>query len=177
MPKLEQGLIQIYTGPSKGKTTAALGLAVRAVGHGFQVYVIQFMKGQTDYGELIGIQRLAPECRLEHFGTGQWVHKGMIKQDDIEEAQKALTRAREVMLSGQWDILILDEIINAIWFGLLPEDSVLELLEKKPSQVELVLTGRNASQHLMDKAQLVTEMVQVKHPFEQGISARYGIEY
>jgi len=177
LPKLDEGLVQIYTGPSKGKTTAALGLAVRAVGHGFHVYIIQFMKGRTDYGELAGIQRLAPECRLEHFGTGQWVHKGTINEEDLVEAQKALIRAREIMLSGQWDILILDEIINAIWFGLIPEDSVLELLEERPSQVELILTGRNASQKLIDKAQLVTEMVQIKHPFEQGIGARKGIEY
>lgn len=177
MPNLEQGLVQIYTGPSKGKTTAALGLAVRAVGHGFHVYIIQFMKGRSDYGELAGIQRLAPECQLEHFGTSGWVHKGSLKQEDIEEAQKALIRTREIMLSGKWDIIILDEIINAIWFELLPEDSVLELIEKKPEHVELVLTGRNASQRLMDKAHLVTEMAQVKHPFELGIGARSGIEY
>lgn len=177
MPKLDQGLVQIYTGASKGKTTAALGLAVRAVGHGFHVYIIQFMKGITDYGELTGIQRLAPECCLEHFGTGKWVHKGMIAQGDLEEAQKAFNRAREIMHLGQWDILILDEIINAIWFGLLSEDLVIKLIEEKPPQVELILTGRNASQRLMDKAQLVTEMVQIKHPFEQGINARKGIEY
>lgn len=177
MPKLDQGLIQIYTGPSKGKTTAALGLAVRAVGHGFKVYIIQFMKGQSNAGELTGIQRLAPECRMEHFGSGQWVHKGSSTSEDIEEANKALSRAHEVMLSGQWDIVILDEIINAIWFELLPEDLVLQLMEKKPPQVELVLTGRNASQRLIEKAQLVTEMVQVKHPFELGIAARKGIEY
>jgi cob(I)alamin adenosyltransferase len=177
LPKLDQGLVQIYTGASKGKTTAALGLAVRAVGHGFHIYIIQFMKGLSDYGELEGIQRLAPECRLEHFGTGQWVHKGMAKQEDIEEAQKALNRASELMHSGQWDILILDEIINAIWFGLLSEDLVLKFLEEKPPHVELILTGRNASQRLIDKAQLVTEMMQIKHPFEQGIGAREGIEY
>lgn len=177
MPKLDRGLIQIYTGASKGKTTASLGLAVRAVGHGFHVYIIQFMKGLSDYGELTGIKRLAPECCLEHFGTGRWVHKGEAKPEDIEEAHKAFNRARELMHSGQWDILILDEIINAIWFGLISEDQVLELLEEKPPQVELVLTGRNASQRLMDKAQLVTEMVQIKHPFEMGISARKGIEF
>ncbi|MEA4902828.1 cob(I)yrinic acid a,c-diamide adenosyltransferase [Desulfitobacterium sp.] len=177
MPKLDQGLVQIYTGPSKGKTTAALGLAVRAVGHGFHVYIIQFMKGADNYGELTGIQRLAPECRLEHFGTGQWVHKGKARQEDIEEAQKALRCAREIMRSGQWDILILDEIINAIWFELLAEDEVLKFIEEKPAQVELILTGRNASERLIEKANLVTEMVQIKHPYEQGINARKGIEY
>lgn len=177
MNKLDQGLIQVYTGPSKGKTTAALGLAVRAVGHGFKVYIIQFMKGQNNAGELTGIQRLAPECRLEHFGSGHWVHKGSPSSEDIEEAEKALVRTREVMLSGQWDIIILDEIINAVWFDLIQESIVLQLLDEKPRQVELVLTGRNASQRLIEKAQLVTEMVQVKHPYELGINARKGIEY
>lgn len=177
MPNLSQGLVQIYTGNSKGKTTAAFGLAVRAIGHGFQVYIIQFMKGRTDYGELEGLKRLAPECRIEHYGGTGWVHKGNPSVEDLDEARKALARATEVIFSGFWDIVVLDEIINAIWFELLPEEEVLELLDKKPGHVEIVLTGRNASEELKAKADLITEMVQVKHPYEKGIPARKGIEF
>jgi cob(I)alamin adenosyltransferase len=177
MPRLSAGLIQIYTGHSKGKTTAALGLTIRAVGHGFHVYILQFMKGRQDYGELKGLQRLQPECQIEGFGTAGWVHKGKALPEDLQEARRGLARAQEVIQSGEWDIVILDEIINAIWFELITEEEVLELLDSKPDHVELLLTGRNASQKLKDRAHLVTEMVQVKHPYEKGINARLGIEY
>ncbi|HEY8908942.1 MAG TPA: cob(I)yrinic acid a,c-diamide adenosyltransferase [Desulfosporosinus sp.] len=177
MPNLSQGLIQIYTGNGKGKTTAAFGLALRAVGHGFRVYIIQFMKGMDDQGELEGLKRLSPECQHEHFGGSGWVHKGELREEHIREAHKGFLRAQEIVLSGEWDIIILDEIINALWFELISENDVLELLSKKPSHVEMVLTGRNASLTLMEKADLVTEMVQKKHPFEQGVMARQGIEF
>ena len=177
MSNLSQGLVQIYTGNGKGKTTAAFGLAIRAVGHGFRVYIIQFMKGRNDYGELAGLKRLSPECQLEHFGGQGWVHKGEGLEENVDEAQKALSRAQEIICSGEWDIVILDEIINAVWFELIPETDLLELIENKPSHVELVFTGRNASQTLIDRADLVTEMVQRKHPFEQGIMSRQGIEF
>ncbi|MDP4125395.1 MAG: cob(I)yrinic acid a,c-diamide adenosyltransferase [Bacillota bacterium] len=177
MSNISQGLVQIYTGDCKGKTTAAFGLAIRAVGHGFRVYIIQFMKGGNEYGELEGLKRLQPECQLEHFGGQGWVRKGELKEEHITEARKAFTRAQEIILSGDWDIVILDEIVNAIWFELIPENLVLELLDKKPPHVELVLTGRNASESLIEKADLVTEMVLKKHPYEKGISARLGIEY
>lgn len=177
MSNLSQGLVQIYTGHGKGKSTAAFGLAIRAVGHGFQVYIIQFMKGQDNYGELAGLKRLNPECQLEHFGGPGWVHKGEPLKENIEEAQKAFSRAQEIILSGEWDIVILDEIVNAVWFELIPEEDVLDLINNKPSHVELVLTGRNASQTLIDRADLVTEMVQKKHPFEQGVMSRQGIEF
>lgn len=175
--RLSQGLIQLYTGNSKGKTTAAFGLALRAVGHGFHVYIIQFMKGRGDYGELSGLKRLEPECQLEHYGGQGWVRKGQASAEDLKEADRAWQKAREIILSGEWDIVILDEIVNAIWFELLPEVDVLELLEQKPEHVEVVLTGRNASEKLKEKADLVTEMVQIKHPYEQGIPARKGIEF
>src|SRR5690606_9275264 len=118
MQKLERGLIQVYTGNNKGKTTAALGLTLRAVGHGFKVYIIQFMKGRQDYGELKGLKRLEPECRIEQFGNPGWVTKGQAKDEDCLAAQLGLQKAREIMKSGEWDILILDEILNAIWFEL-----------------------------------------------------------
>lgn len=177
MANLSKGLVQIYTGDGKGKTTAALGLAMRAVGHGFQVYIIQFMKGKGGYGELEGLKRLQPECQIEHFGAQGWVHKGENLEDHIQEVREAFIRAQEIIISGEWDIVILDEILNAIWFELIPESEVLELVNQKPPNVELVLTGRNASKVLIDRADLVTEMVQRKHPFEQGIMARVGIEY
>lgn len=177
MPKISQGLIQVYTGNSKGKTTAAFGLAIRAVGHGFKTYIIQFMKGGDEYGELDGLKRLQPECQLEHFGGRSWVRKGELEEEDIIEAHKAFKRAQEIVFSGDWDIVILDELVNAIWFGLITEEEVLDLLDRKPSHVEVVLTGRNASKLLIEKADLVTEMVSRKHPFEKGIMARQGIEY
>jgi cob(I)alamin adenosyltransferase len=177
MSNLSQGLVQIYTGNGKGKTTAAFGLAIRAVGHGFRVYIIQFMKGQDNYGELEGLKRLRPECQLEHFGGQGWVYKGELQEEHIQEARKGFLRAKEIVYSGEWDIVILDEIVNALWFELISESEVLELLRKKPNHVELVLTGRNASQSLIEKADLVTEMNQKKHPFELGIMARQGIEY
>lgn len=177
MATLSQGLVQIYTGEGKGKTTATLGLAIRAVGHGFRVYIIQFMKGRGGYGELEGLKRLQPECQLEHFGAQGWVHKGENLEEHSQEVRKAFIRAQEIIISGEWNIVILDEIFNALWFELIPENEVLELLSKKPPHVELVLTGRNASQAFIDRADLVTEMVQRKHPFEQGIMARLGIEY
>jgi len=174
---ITKGLVQIYTGEGKGKTTAALGLALRAVGRGFRVYIVQFMKGRGGYGELEGLKRLQPECQLEHFGAQGWVHKGENLEEHIKEVRKAFMRAQEIIISKEWDIVILDEILNALWFELIPESEVLELLSKKPLHVELVLTGRNASQALIERADLVTEMVQRKHPFEQGIMARPGIEY
>jgi len=177
MSNLTQGLVQIYTGNGKGKSTAAFGLALRAVGHGFKVYIIQFMKGNDSYGELEGVKRLSPECQLEHFGGPGWVHKGEYLEDNIQEAEKAFLRAQEIVLSGNWDLVILDEIVNAIWFELIPENKVLELLSSKPSHVEMIMTGRNASQALIERADLVTEMVQRKHPYEKGIMARKGVEY
>lgn len=176
-PKLEKGLVQVYTGNSKGKSTAAFGLALRAVGHGFHVYIVQFMKGSAYYGELVSFKRLEPECRLEHFGLQGWVKKGQAKPEDIAEAQRALARAEELMLSGDWDLIILDEINNALWFELVKVEEVMEFLSKKPEHVELILTGRNAPEQILAAAQLVTEMVEIKHPYQLGIDARKGIEY
>jgi len=177
MAKLAPGLVQIYTGNSKGKTTAALGLVVRAIGRGLKVYVIQFMKGQGNYGEIFGLQRFQPDCQVESFGGKGWVHKGGAQAEDLQEARLAFSRAQELIASGEWDIVILDEIINAIWFELLPEEEVLNLCQAKPDHVELVLTGRNASERLIGAADLVTEMRPIKHPYEKGIPARLGIEF
>ena len=143
----------------------------------FGFILFSFMKGRDSYGELEGLKRLQPECQLEHFGAQGWVHKGENVEEHSREVRRAFMRAQEIIISEEWDIVILDEIFNALWFKLIPESDVLELLNKKPPHVELVLTGRNASQAFIERADLVTEMVQIKHPFEHGIMARLGIEY
>ena len=171
------GLIQIYTGSGKGKTSAALGLMLRAAGHGLRVAMIQFMKEQKISGELEILKRLEPICRVECFGGVGWVCKGSNLDTHKQEADNALKQAQEILLSGDWDVVVLDEIFNALWFELIPEQDVLALLEQKPPQVELVLTGRNASPPFLEKADLVTEMREIKHPFQRGIKARPGIEY
>lgn len=173
---LEQGLVQVYTGEAKGKSTAAFGLALRAAGHGLKVLIIQFMK-TPDYGEHRSFRRLAPEIEVKTFGRKGFIHRGGARPEDYDQAAAALACAREAMLSGTVDILILDEINNALFFGLLKEKEVLGFLQERPPQVEVVLTGRNAPAGVIAAADLVTEMRQVKHPYEKGIKARQGIEY
>lgn len=175
--KLAQGLIQIYTGNAKGKSTAAFGLAVRAAGHGFKVVVIQFMKTGAYYGEVNGLKRLAPEVELYSYGKEGFVHRRGVTPEDISLAHEALAHGERALLDPETDILILDEINNALYFQLLTVEEVLNLLDKKPEHVEVVMTGRNAPQELVEKAHLVTEMKEIKHPFHQGIDSRKGIEY
>lgn len=173
---LSQGLIQVYTGNAKGKSTAAFGLAVRAAGHGLKVHIVQFMK-TGDYGENKALARLAPEVEIAAFGRKGFIHRGGAKPEDYELAHQALDCAREIMLAGRADILILDEINNALYFGLLPLEAVLEFIQAKPPQLELILTGRNAPPEITELADLVTEMLEVKHPYQKGIGSRAGIEY
>ena len=170
------GLVQIYTGDGKGKTTAALGLALRAAGHGLRTYVGQFMKGQQ-YGELAGAQLLAPYLTIEQYGRPTFVHVHEATPDDIRMAHEGLERARAAMHSGQYAIVVLDEVCMALHFELLTVDEVLAFLDEKPAGVELVLTGRRAPAALLARADLVTEMREVKHPYSQGVQARQGIEY
>ncbi len=174
---LERGLVQIYTGEGKGKTTAALGLALRAAGQGLRVFIIQFMKYSDDSGELKILPKLDPFCRIEHYGEKGWVNPKNPKEEDIQAALKGYKRAEEILADGQWDLVILDELVTCILFGLISEDNVLKLIRQKPDNLEIILTGHQASQRLMDCADLVTEMKPVKHPFDQGIQARRGIEY
>jgi cob(I)alamin adenosyltransferase len=173
---LEQGLIQVYTGDGKGKTTAALGLALRAAGHDLRVEVIQFMKGWPGYGELKGVERL-PTVAIHPFGRRGWVHPDHPEPEDYERASKALAYAQNVLFDGQADIVVLDEINVALHYGLLDLGAVLALLEEKPATVELVLTGRDAHPEVTRRADLVTEMRKVKHPYDQGIKGRQGIEF
>ncbi len=170
------GLIQVYTGEGKGKSTAALGLALRAAGHGLYTYVGQFMKGQP-YGELAAAGMLAPYVTIEQYGRPSFVHVRQAQPEDIRLAQEGLDRARAAMLSGHYDIVVLDEICVALHFQLLPLEEVLVFLEQKPERVELILTGRRAPEALIARADLVTEMREMKHPYARGVTARRGIEH
>jgi cob(I)alamin adenosyltransferase len=176
MPKLQQGLVQVYTGNGKGKTSAAFGLALRAMGRGLKVYVVQFIKGGFDYGELYVVGKL-PNLKLKAFGRGEFVTEKPPGKEDVELAQEALALAELVVKSGEYDIVILDEINVALNLKLINLDEVLELINNKPKHVELILTGRYAPSEIIETADLVTEMKEVKHPFNKGYKAREGIEY
>jgi len=191
-----QGLVQVYTGDGKGKTTAALGLGLRAVGHGYKVRMVQFMKGTSYTGEVQAVRRLAPDFEIFQFGRdckyadkmssgeavcdgcGQcFVTLGNPEPRDIRHARQAYDLALRTLDKAQADLVILDEISNALYYGLLDADDVAGLIARRPPGVELVLTGRNMPEAILDMADLVTEMRMVKHPFQKGIAARHGIEY
>ena len=176
MPKLEEGLVQVYTGEGKGKTSAAFGLALRAIGRGLKVYIIQFIKGGFDYGELYIIDKL-PNIELKAFGRGKFVTEKPPRKEDIKHAEDALQLAKKVVGSGEYDVVILDEINVALNLKLIKIGSVLELMKDKPEHVELVLTGRYATKEIIEVADLVTEMREIKHPYNKGFQARKGIEY
>ena len=169
------GLVQVYTGDGKGKTTAALGLALRAAGHGLRTYIGQFLKGRPT-GELRAAKLLGPYLTIEQFGEAQFVlAKGDARQAAL--ARQGLQRVRQALTGGKYDIVVLEEINVALDLELLTLEEVLALLEERPPEVELVLTGRGISQELISRANLVTEMVAIKHPYEQGVGARPGIEF
>ena len=174
--KLPCGLIQIYTGNGKGKTTASLGLAFRAAGHGLKVFVIQFMKGQTVYGELAAAAKLAPFLTIEQVGSPQFVDKNSPSEEDFSLARRAFERARSLLLSGEYDLVVMDELNCAVDFGLIPVEEVKEMIRNKPFHTELVMTGRGAHPDIIEMADLVTEMREIKHYFNQGQPARVGIE-
>jgi len=176
MARLEKGLIQVYTGNGKGKTSAAFGLALRAVGRGLKVFIIQFIKGGFDYGELYVVNKL-PNLTLKAFGRGKFVTEKPASREDVKLAEEAFALAEKVVKSGEYDIVILDEINVALKLELIKTQKVLKLVKNKPKHVELVLTGRYAPKEIIEAADLVTEMEEVKHPFNSGYEARKGIEY
>ncbi len=172
---LERGCVQVYTGNGKGKTTAALGLALRAVGRGLKVCVFQFIKGGGRYGEHLAAEKLAPLLTIIQTGRPGWVNTKDIGEDR-SIAQEALVRAEELLTSGEFDLFICDEINGAVGFGLIEVEQVLSLISRKPEKTELVLTGRNVHQRVIDAADLVTEMREIKHYYKAGVPARTGIE-
>jgi cob(I)alamin adenosyltransferase len=172
--RLSRGYIQVYTGDGKGKTTAALGLALRAFGHGLRTYIGQFMKGQH-YGELQALRDHAG-ITVEQYGDPRCVRRKEVTSAHRAQAREGLDRALDAMLSGDYDLVVLDEVNVAIWFGVLTTEEVLDFLDRKPAHVEVVLTGRRAPQALIERADLVTEMVAVKHYYDDGVQARVGIE-
>jgi cob(I)alamin adenosyltransferase len=173
---MEKGLVQIFTGNGKGKTTAALGTVVRAVGQGLQVCIISFMKGDYPYGEYEALKSL-PGVTVFKFGRIDFVDPNNPADIDKAEAARAIKAAREALLGGKYDIVLLDEVNVATGWKLLPLDELIRLIKEKPESVELILTGRYASPKLIELADLVTEMVEVKHPYHKGVEARCGVEY
>jgi cob(I)alamin adenosyltransferase len=173
--KLEHGCIQVYTGNGKGKTTAALGLSLRAVGRGLRVCFFQFIKGGGPYGEQLVAERLAPLFTIIQTGRPGWVNRQDITEDR-RLAQEALEQARAIVNSGDYDLVVLDELNGAVGFGLVEVEQVLELMAGKPPLLELVITGRNAHERIVAAADLVTEMREVKHYYRAGVPARVGIE-
>lgn len=172
----EKGLVQVYTGDGKGKTTAALGLAMRTAGHGGRVAIVQFMKGWEYYGEIKSLAKLEG-ITLIQTGRPDYVYRYQEMAEDYSEARRGIRTAEEFMSSGEYDMLILDEINVALDYGLISMDSVIALIKDKPEQLELVITGRNAKVEIIELADLVTDMKEAKHPYMQGIQARKGIEF
>jgi cob(I)alamin adenosyltransferase len=178
MPKkrLEKGLIQVYTGDGKGKTTCALGLALRAAGQGFKVFIVQFLKGQQT-GESAAAARLAPEVTLRYFGRPGLVNLKAPAPEDLALVQQAWELARKVLAAGEHDLVILDEINLCLTHGLVPLEEALEVLQHRPPWVEVILTGRQAPPELLALADLITEMLPLKHYYQAGVKARRGIEW
>jgi len=176
MPKLEKGLVQVYTGEGKGKTSAAFGLALRAIGRGLKVYIIQFIKGGFDYGELYVVEKL-PNLTVKAFGRGKFVTKTPPDEEDVKLAEEAFELAKKIVKSGKYDLVILDEINIAVSLRLIDLKEVVKLIKNKPSNVELILTGRYAPKEIIESADLVTEMKEVKHPYTKGLPPRKGIEF
>lgn len=175
--KLKQGYIQVYTGNGKGKSTAAFGLALRAVGAGMNVVLIQFMKVKGCYAEEEGFKLLGDKIQHFAFGGKNWVKKGQGTAEDYALAKAAMEKALEAITNPDVDLVILDEINNALFFELVTEEDVLELLSHKLPSVEVVLTGRNAPEKIIEAADLVTEMREVKHYYQKGVNSRKGIEF
>lgn len=169
-----KGYIQVYTGDGKGKTTAALGLAVRAFGAGLNIFMAQFVKGMT-YSEQETFKVLSEHLTVKQYGRGCFI-KGKPTEEDVKAAKEGLKEVKEIMLSGKYQVLILDEANIATFYNLISVDDLLELIRDKPEGMELIITGRRADQRIIDAADLVTEMKEIKHYYQEGVVARTGIE-
>lgn len=172
-----KGLVQVFTGNGKGKTTAALGTVLRAAGQGLKILVIFFIKGSYADGEFSTLPKL-PNVEIASFGLRKFImDPSNVNPEEKAQAKAALSAAREAVTSGRYDLVVLDEINIALNFKLIETDEVIQLIKDKPSHTELILTGRNADSRIIEVADLVTEMVKIKHPYDKGIKARKGIEF
>lgn len=173
---MELGLVQVYTGDGKGKTTAGIGLAIRAIGKGLKVLMVQFLKGR-EYGELQTAKRLSDSFQIIQSGLDTFVKKGEPTSEDLRLAHEGLEIARKAIMGGEYDIVILDEVNVAIELGVLTVDEVLPLIDERPGGVELVLTGRYAPEEFCERADVMTEMKCVRHCYDRGVPMREGIEF
>jgi len=169
-----KGYVQVYTGDGKGKTTAAIGLSIRAAGAGLRVYIAQFIK-MGDYSEIKALKKFSDLITVEQFGLGRFI-KGKPSQEDIEAAKAGIKKVKFLMLSSGIDIIILEEANAAVKCGLISVNEILDLISSKPENMELIITGRGAAPEVVEKADLVTEMKEIKHYFQKGVQARVGIE-
>lgn len=176
LARFNKGIVLVITGNGKGKTTAAMGQALRALGHGFKVLVIQFMKGKK-YGEVLCAEKLLPDLKIIPCGLDSFVMKDNPAPVDIELARQGLKLAKEAIASGEYQMVILDEINVALDFKLIPLEEVLDLIRNKPDSIDLVLTGRYAPQEIIDLADTVSEVKEIKHHYAKGIKERAGIEF
>ena len=176
---MEKGLVIVYTGKGKGKTTSALGIVLRAVGYGKKIAMIQFIKGSWHYGEMDSSKRLEPEFEMIAVGKGfvGILDDKSTKEEHENVANEALKISKEKMISGDYDIIILDEVNYAVNLNLVKIEEILSLIKSKPDNIDLILTGNYAKRELIEIADLVTEMKEIKHPFQKGIKAKKGIDF
>ena len=172
----KNGLVLVYTGKGKGKTTAALGLALRAIGHGARVFMVQFKKGDPSYGEIQAIRKYLPTFSFFQAGKNR-MYEGKLRDDDRTVTLEGFMIGKEALHSGKYDLCIFDEINVVMDYDLLPVSDVLEMLDKKPPHVDVVLTGRNAPAEILERADMVSEVQAVKHHYKKGIKARVGMEF
>jgi len=169
-----KGYVQVYTGDGKGKTTAAIGLAIRAAGAGFKVFFAQFLKS-GEYSEHKALERFSDLIEIRQYGRGCFI-KGIPEKEDIEAAKKGVLEIKKVINSGKYRVVILDEANIAVYYGLIRVEDLLNIIRNRPEHVEIVITGRNADPKLIEEADLVTEMKEIKHYYKKGVLAREGIE-
>ncbi|HTY81462.1 MAG TPA: cob(I)yrinic acid a,c-diamide adenosyltransferase [Dehalococcoidales bacterium] len=174
--KKDRGLVQVYTGNGKGKTTAAMGAIARASGHGLRAFLVSFMKGSYKQGEYKSLS-LLPGVKIAQFGLRKFTEPGDVKEEEKAQAAAALDAARKAVNSGDYDLVVMDEVNVALSYELIKLEDVLKLVKEKPANVHLILTGRYAPEKLIEAADLATEMVKIKHPYDEGIKARKGIEF
>ncbi len=174
----KKGLVLVYTGNGKGKTTAALGLALRASGHGAKVFMVQFGKNNPKYGEIQAIQKFLPDFTVVQSGKAKILVRGqLLQEEDIRETRKCFLQGKDALLSEKYSLVIFDEINVAMDYGLLPVEEVLQMLAERPLNVDVVLTGRNAPQEIIEAADMVSEIKEIKHHYSAGVKARKGMEY